>query len=268
MIIDSHAHITYEGLVEDVDNIVNSAKNAGVSVIQTISTKSSEFEKVKLMANRFEIVYCSIGIHPHEVENEKNFDELALEREASSHNKIIGIGETGLDYYYKNSAATVQQKFFDFHANVAKKLDMPIIVHTREAEEDTYSIIKNHSINSELKGLIHCFTSSIEFARKMLDLGFYISLSGIVTFKNAIALQDVAKFIPNDRLIIETDAPFLAPVPMRGKINKPEYIVHTLNFLAELRNTNVEKLANITSDNFFRLFTKNISKDNFNIQKN
>lgn len=255
MLIDSHCHLEYKGLVEDQAAVIARARDAGVGAFLNISTRQSEWGQVVGTAAREPDIFASIGIHPHEADAHHDLGRTAL-LDASAHPKVIAIGETGLDYYYDRSERAVQQHLFRVHIDVARETGLPIIIHTRDAEDDTYAILAEEMDKGAFPALIHCFTASRDFAEKVLDLGLTISLSGIVTFKNAKDLQAVAKIIPDDRLLVETDSPFLAPVPNRGKICEPAFVADTARFVAEIRGVAPETLAAQTTANFARLFSK------------
>ncbi len=255
MLIDSHCHLEYEGLVEDQQAVLERAREAGVTGFLNISTRQREWDRVIATAAREKDVWASVGIHPHEADSHADLGEAAL-IDASRHPRVIGIGETGLDYYYEHSDRATQQALFRTHIAVARQTGLPLIVHTRDAEEDTARILTEETEKGAFPGLIHCFTASASFARQILDLGLSISLSGIVTFKNAKDLQAIARELPEDRLLVETDAPFLAPVPHRGKTCEPAFTADTARFMAELREVTPEHLCDATARNFFRLFAK------------
>ncbi|GAA4643775.1 TatD family hydrolase [Pontixanthobacter gangjinensis] len=255
MLIDSHCHLEYKGLVEDQQAVLDRARSAGVKGFLNISTKHSEWGQVVATAARENDVWASVGIHPHEADEHADLDIDVL-REAVSHPKVIAIGETGLDYYYDKSDRSVQQALFRLHIKVARETGLPVIIHTRDAENDTAAILEEELGKGAFPALIHCFTASYDFGRKVLDLGLTISLSGIVTFKNAKELQGIAAELPHDRILVETDSPFLAPVPHRGKVCEPAFVHNTAQFVAGLRGVSVEELGETTSDNFFKLFTK------------
>jgi TatD DNase family protein len=255
MFIDSHCHLEYEGLVEDQQGVLDRARAAGIKGFLNISTRQSEWDRVVGTADRIPNVWATVGIHPHEADQHADLGEAAL-LEATRHPKVIGIGETGLDYYYDKSDREVQQALFRTHIQVGRETGLPLIIHTRDAEDDTFRILEEEMGKGAFPALIHCFTASAEFGRKVLDLGLTISISGIVTFKNAIELQDVVKTIPEDRLLVETDSPFLAPVPHRGKRCEPAYTADTARFVANLRGVSEVELGEVTSRNFFALFTK------------
>jgi TatD DNase family protein len=255
MFVDSHCHLNYKGLVEDQQGVLDRARAAGVSQMLNISTRASEWDAVIAVAERESDVMASVGIHPHEADVHPDVETATLV-EKSAHPRVIGIGERGLDYYYDHSDRGRQRDSFRNHVAAARETQLPLIVHTRDAEEDTYDILAEEMGKGAYPALIHCFTASQDFAEKVLALGLYISISGIVTFKNAKDLQEAAKAVPLDRLLIETDSPFLAPVPHRGRPCEPAYVADTARFLAELRGEPLETLAEATSANFYRLFSK------------
>lgn len=255
MLIDSHCHLQYKGLVEDQQAVLSRAREAGLGGFLNISTRASEWQAVIATAAREPDVWASVGIHPHEADNHADLGEQAL-LEAAAHPRVIGIGETGLDYYYDHSDRATQQALFRTHIAVARETGLPAIIHTRDAEDDTARIVAEEMEKGSFPALIHCFTASAGFARAMLDLGLSISLSGIVTFRNAKDLQEIAQELPEDRLLVETDAPFLAPVPHRGAVCEPAFTADTARFVAALRGIEPERLAQATTRNFFALFAK------------
>jgi len=255
MFVDSHCHLNYKGLVENQANILARARDNGVSAMLNISTREREWNDVIGLAEQEKDVWASVGIHPHEADQHVGMDCAKLVAK-SAHPRVIAIGETGLDYYYDKSDRAQQCSGFREHIKACRETGLPIIIHTRDAEADTATILTEEMREGAFTGVIHCFTASAEFARIALDLGLYISLSGIVTFKNAQDLQDVAKWLPADRLLVETDAPFLAPIPHRGKTGEPAFVADTARFVALLRDVPPETLARQTSDNFYDLFTK------------
>jgi len=255
MFVDSHCHLNYKGLVEDQAAVLGRARGAGVSTMLNISTRESEWDAIVATAEREADVYASIGIHPHEADAHPDVDTAKLVARAA-HPRVIGIGETGLDYYYDHSDRDRQRASFRSHIAASRATGLPLIVHTRDAEDDTAAILTEEMGKGAFPGVIHCFTASAEFGQITLKLGLYISISGIVTFKNAKDLQATAATIPEDRLLIETDAPFLAPIPHRGKTGEPAFVADTARFLAELRGVPVETLATQTTENFRRLFAK------------
>lgn len=255
MLVDSHCHLNYKGLAEQQDEILGRARERGVTAMLNIATRESEWDAVLAAAEAHDDVWASVGIHPHDADQHAHIDTQKLIARAA-HPRIVGLGETGLDYYYDKSDREQQQISFRTHIHAAQKTDLPVIVHTRDAEADTLELMAEEMGKGPYRGVIHCFTASDDFARKALDLGFYISISGIVTFKNAADLQTTAKWLPQDRLLVETDSPFLAPVPHRGKTGEPAFVADTLSYLAQLRGEDREQLATITSQNFYKLFNK------------
>jgi len=255
MFIDSHCHLNYKGLVEDQPAVLARARAAGVELMLNISTCASEWDEVIGLAERESDVMASVGIHPHEADVHPDVATETLVEKAR-HPQVVGIGESGLDYYYDHSDRARQRDSFRAHVAAARATQLPLIVHTRDAEDDTYAILAEEMGRGAFPALIHCFTAGQDFADKVLALGLFISISGIVTFKNATELQAVAKTIPLDRLLIETDSPFLAPVPHRGRPCEPAYVADTARYLSALRNEPIEQLAAATSANFRHLFAK------------
>ena len=255
MFVDSHCHLNYKGLVEDQVAVLERARGAGVDTMLNISTREREWDEIVATAEHNPDVWASIGIHPHEADAHPDVDTAKLVARAA-HPRVIGIGETGLDYYYDHSDRERQRASFRSHIAASRATGLPLIVHTRDAEDDTAAILNEEMGKGAFPGVIHCFTASDAFARIALDLGLYISISGIVTFKNAKDLQATAATIPEDRLLIETDAPFLSPVPHRGKTGEPAFVADTARFLSGLRGVSVESLGASTSTNFHRLFAK------------
>ena len=255
MLIDSHCHLEYEGLVENRQAVLARAREAGIRGFLNISTRRREWDAVIATAECEPDVWASVGIHPHEADSHAGLGEAVL-REATRHPKVIAIGETGLDYYYDKSDRQVQQALFRTHIAIARETGLPLIIHTRDAEEDTARIIEEEMEQGAFPALIHCFTASGPFAERMLQAGLFISLSGIVTFKNAKDVQAVAATLPDDRILVETDSPFLAPIPHRGRTCEPAYTADTARFVAQLRGVTPEELAATTTRNFFTLFQK------------
>ncbi|MEP2988979.1 MAG: TatD family hydrolase [Parasphingorhabdus sp.] len=255
MLVDSHCHLNYKGLIEEQGAVLQRARDSGVTAMLNISTRESEWCDIVATAEHEDDVWASIGIHPHEADSHPDIDLSKLVDEAK-HERVIAIGETGLDYYYDHSDRDQQKQSFRTHIHAAQETGLPIIVHTRDAEDDTAEIMAEEMEKQEYTGVIHCFTASEEFAHKALKLGLYISISGIVTFKNAKDLQDTASKLPGDRLLVETDAPFLAPVPHRGKTGEPAFVADTTRFLADLRGQDYDELCQMTSKNFYDLFSK------------
>ncbi len=255
MLIDSHCHLNYPGLVEEQDAVVARAHEAGVGAMISISTRKNEWADVVAGADRHPHVFASVGVHPHEADGHAEVDAEELVN-AARHPKVVGLGETGLDYYYGHSAREAQQRLFRAHIAASRETGLPLIVHTRDAEEDTIAILQEETAKGAFPILIHCFTGTARLAQHCLALGACISISGIVTFRKAQDLQAVARELPADRLLVETDSPFLAPVPMRGKTCEPAFVAHTARFLADLRGISYEELQRTTAENTLRLFTK------------
>mgnify|MGYP001338893679 CR=1 FL=1 len=250
--IDSHCHLDHEPLLSDLENIILRSKKIGIKKLLTISTSKESFSKVKEIVNKDDIIFGSIGIHPHEADkNEIDLDFFL--KNLHENKKIIGIGETGLDFYYDNSDRDKQVDSFKLHIEAALKADIPLIVHSRNAEDKTFEILDDYK-DKKLKILMHCFTGSQKFAEKLLKFNSFFSASGIITFKNSLNLQKTFKFLPLDRILIETDSPFLAPVPNRGKKNEPSFIDFTATKLAEIKGIKKSELIKTTSDNFNNLF--------------
>lgn len=254
-IVDSHCHLNYKGLVEEQAAVIERAREAGVGCMLAINTKLKEYEQIVDIIENYYDVFGSVGIHPHEAENEPDVAVKAL-LELATHPKIVGIGETGLDYYYDNAPRDMQQVNFRSHIAAARETGLPVIVHTRDADQDCVSILQDEMKKGAFTGVIHCFTASQFLADAVLEMGFYISISGIATFKNARDLQATTKTIPLNRLLVETDAPFLAPVPHRGKRCEPAFVMDTARFVAELRGEDFAVLQHATTQNFFKLFNK------------
>ena len=254
-LIDSHCHLNYAGLAERQDEVLANARSRGVAGFLNISTRQSEWSDVLAAADRNADVWATVGVHPHEADAHPDLGAAALV-EAASHSRVIAIGECGLDYHYDNSERGAQRERFQAHIDAARQSGLPLVVHTRDAEQDTAEILGQAIREGGVAGVLHCFTGTADLARKALDLGFYISLSGIVTFKNAVDLQETAKWLPGDRMLVETDSPFLAPVPNRGRTCEPAFVADTAAFVASLRSEEPEALAERTTANFFRLFKR------------
>ncbi len=258
MWLDSHCHLNHENIEElgTPSNIISNAKETGVSGMMTICCEiAKEYEALKSIANDHDNVWCSVGTHPHDagLDTEKQFSSDDIVQMVKDNQKVVAIGETGLDYYYDNSPRDEQKDSFRKHIHASLESNTALVIHTRDAGDDTIQILKEEG---SPKGVLHCFSGSPALAQKGLDLGLYISFSGIVTFKKATELQDIAKTVPLESMLIETDAPFLAPVPLRGKINQPANVIHTGKFIAQLRGISEEEVANQTRENFFTLFPK------------
>jgi len=251
--IDSHCHLDHEPLYSNINEVIKRSKEIGVKKILTISTNQKSFENIKKIIEIDSMIFGTIGIHPHESSKEIVKSNYLVEN-AKKHQKIIGVGETGLDFYYKNSKVKDQIDSFIKHIEASISLNYPLIVHSRNAETETFEILNKYK-NTNIKILMHCFTGSKDFAKKLMELDVYFSASGIITFKNSIDLQETFKFIDKDRILIETDSPFLAPIPMRGKKNEPSYIKYTLEKLSQLKSINFNELEQVTSNNFENLFS-------------
>ena len=254
MIVDSHCHLDFSHLYDQLDNVVKRAEQKKVKYLLTICTTTKSFERIKLIISKYKNIYGTFGIHPHETKDHADIDCRYILNEKKKNKKIIGIGETGLDFFYNHSDKKIQTKSFLEHINAAHELNIPLIVHSRKAELETFEILKSENKNSDLKILMHCFTGTREFAKKLLDINCYISVSGIVTFKNSSDLAETVNTIPLDRLIVETDSPYLAPMPLRGKSNEPSYIVHTIEKLSKIKKTTKESIIQNTTNNFMKLF--------------
>jgi len=254
MIIDSHCHLDYSNLYDQLDDVIKRAKLNKVKYLLTICTTLKSFEKIKIIIDKYSNIYGTFGIHPHETNKHTNVNLKFILNKKRSYKKIIGIGETGLDFYYTHSDKKIQKASFVEHIQAASQLNIPIIVHSRNAETDTYEILKSEMKNSNLKVLMHCFTGSKDFANKLINLNCYISVSGIITFKNSTELADTISSIPIENLLVETDSPYLAPLPHRGKSNEPSYIVHTVEKLSKIKKTSKENIMSNTTNNFRNLF--------------
>jgi TatD DNase family protein len=255
MLVDSHCHLDFDSFDEDRSETIQRAFDAGVGTLVTICTHYSKFQTIAAIAELDPRIYCSVGIHPHQVEEEEeiNLDDLF---QAAKHPKVIGIGETGLDYFYDQSPREDQQTSFRTHIAAARETLLPLIVHTRDADDDMAAILKEEMQIGAFPCVLHCFSSSRALAETAIELGFYLSLSGILTFKNAEELREIIRDMPVDRLLVETDSPFLAPIPNRGKRNEPSFVVHTAEKAANIKGLDSTSFAKITTDNFFRLFSK------------
>jgi TatD DNase family protein len=250
MLVDSHCHLDF-AKEEERAGIIARARGAGVRTLLTISTKLEEFPGVRAIAESDPDIWCSVGVHPHEAEVEPVAAEALVE--LTKHPKVVGIGETGLDFYYEHSPREQQSQIFRAHLAASRETGLPIIVHTRDADPETIAILEEEKPRA---GVIHCFSTGRELAERAVAMGFYISISGIATFKNAQALRDIIRDLPLERLLVETDAPYLAPVPMRGKTNEPAFMVHTAALVAQLKGVTQDELARVTTENFFKLFSK------------
>ncbi|MDA0230124.1 MAG: TatD family hydrolase [Proteobacteria bacterium] len=260
MLVDSHCHLDFEDFDGDRDAVLARAAEAGIGALQTICTRLSQFSQVLAIAEAYPNIWCSVGIHPHHVSEEDDFTTADLLHIVESHEKVIGIGETGLDFFYDTSPREEQIAAFRKHIDASRECGLPLIVHTRSADSETCEILREEAGKGAFPGVIHCFSVGREVAETALDLGFYISLSGIVTFKNAESLRDIARDIPLERLLVETDSPYLAPVPHRGRRNEPAFVRDTAQFIANLKGVDFAEIVDQSSKNFFELFTRVDSK--------
>tara|TARA_Y100001958_G_C21156197_1_gene491159 strand:+ start:326 stop:1102 length:777 start_codon:yes stop_codon:yes gene_type:complete len=256
MIIDSHCHLTYEPMSSSLKETINRAHNEGVKYMLTISTEDKSYNKILKIISENESVYGTYGIHPHEAKSHKKIEFTDIIQKINMNKKVIGIGETGLDFYYNHSDKKDQIDCFEKHIFAAQELNLPLIIHSRSAENETFEILHKHLKKKSFKLLIHCFTGSREFAFKLLDLNAHISASGIVTFKKSVELANTFRDFPNEKILVETDSPYLAPLPLRGKPNEPSYIIHTVKFLSDLKKLPFKEFSRLTTQNFFNLFGK------------
>jgi len=254
MIIDSHCHLDYPVLYDHLDLVLKRAENNKVKKLLTICTTLESFDKIKIITEKYKNIYGTFGIHPHETKNHLNIDSNFIINLVKLNKKIIGVGETGLDFFYTHSEKNIQKNSFVEHIDAAIELKIPIIVHSRDAEKETYEILKYKKKNSDLKVLIHCFTGSQAFAKKLIDIGCYVSVSGIITFKKSSELANAVSNIPIENLLVETDSPYLSPIPYRGKSNEPSYIIHTVDKLSQIKNVSKEVVMEYTTNNFMKLF--------------
>jgi len=252
--IDSHCHLDHDPLFKNIDDIIKRSRDVGIEKLLTICTTLESFKKIKLLINKDKMIYGTYGIHPHEAKNDKISSDIII-KEIKQTNRIIGIGETGLDFFYNHSDKDDQIRSFEEHIKASIILDIPLIIHSRNAENETLEIFNKYK-NNKLKILMHCFTGSKQFAEDLLPLGAFFSASGIITFKNSLELQETFKIIPLDKLLIETDSPYLAPVPNRGKINEPSFVKYTAQKLADLKKISYLDLVENTTVNFNKLFNK------------
>ena len=255
MLIDSHCHLDFPELNDQLDTVLERAGGAGVGLMLTISTRVRRFDALRALAEAHDNIFCSVGTHPHHAAEEPDVTTEELVKLAC-HPKVVAIGEAGLDYHYDNSPRAVQAASFRTHMAASRETGLPLVIHAREADADIANILEEETEKGAFPFVLHCFTSGAELAQRGLALGGYVSFSGVITFKNADELRDIAREVPQDRLLVETDAPYLAPVPQRGKTNEPAYVIHTAASLAALRGMSETELARVTTDNFFRLFGK------------
>lgn len=255
MLVDSHCHLNFPELSSRLDEVVAGASAMDVGYMQTICTRMREFPAILAIAQQYDNVWCSVGVHPNNVAEEPpvTAEEIIV---ATKNPKVIGIGETGLDYYYEHSPREAQTHSFIEHIKASRETGLPVIVHTRAADDDTISILQNEMKKGKFPGLIHCFSTGSSLAHAAIEMGMCISISGIITFKKATELQDIVKELPLSSLLVETDAPYLAPMPHRGKPNEPAYTKYTAEFIAQLKGISYEEVARVTTENFFRLFGK------------
>jgi TatD DNase family protein len=254
MLIDTHCHLDFPDFAEERDEVIARANRAGVGRMITISTRISRFDEIRAIAEAYDTVWCTVGVHPHNAAEEAGVTSVERLVELAGHPKVVGIGESGLDYFYDKSPRAQQEALFRMHAQACRETDLPLVVHTRDADADTARILREEGAGQGLKGLMHCFSSSRELAEQVLDFGFYISISGIATFKKSEELRAIIRDVPLDRLLVETDAPYLAPVPKRGKRNEPAFVVHTAAVVAEVKGIGPDELAARTTANVLRLF--------------
>ena len=255
MIIDSHCHLNYSNDGIPLDKIISNAKDSNVGLMLNIATKPNEFSSIINTSILYDEVYFTLGVHPHEA-SDLNDDVIKEIHTNANNKKFIGIGETGLDYFYNNSEKSTQISSFEKQIELSQNLSIPLVIHMRNAEDDTLKIIRKKIKEKKFNGVIHCFTGTKKFADEIIDLGFYISASGVITFKKSFDLKNIFATLPDDKILAETDSPFLSPEPLRGKINQPSHIIHTIKKLAEIRNTNIDKLIELTKNNFLNLFQK------------
>jgi TatD DNase family protein len=255
LIVDSHCHLDYDGLHENLPAVLQRAEEAGVGLVLTISSRVKHIDKILSIARAYENVFCTVGTHPHNAHEELDVTIADLVQ-LSQHPKVVGLGEAGLDYFYDNSPREAQMQGFRKHIAAARESGLPLVIHTREAEDDTARVLEEEMVKGTFKAVLHCFTSQQWLAERGVALGLYVSFSGILTYKTADNLRETAKALPADRILVETDAPFLAPIPFRGKSNEPAFVAKTLEMLAQTRGQSRNEMAEITSANFFRLFDK------------
>jgi len=254
-IVDSHCHLNYEAITTNFSEVLQNAEDNNVKLMVSICTKMSEFDNIQKIADAHSNIFMSVGIHPNETHNEQDitFDDILQKTKAK---KVVALGETGLDYYYKTSDKDIQIKSFLNHIKVAQQTQLPVVIHSRDADDDMIEILTTEMNKAQFPALLHCFSSGRELAMKAIDLGLYISLSGIITFKNADELRSIVKDIPHNRLLVETDSPYLAPIPHRGKSNQPAYVRYVVEKLAHIIGLSFEDTMRLTTKNFFRLFSK------------
>lgn len=253
MLVDSHCHLNFPEFKQDLNQVIDHARDQGISHMLTVNTRLSEILEIKRIADTYSNIFCSVGVHPHDSKDYNDPNLIEQLKTHAAHPKVVALGETGLDYYYNNSDQVAQIDCFNMHLNTGIELDLPVIIHTRDADTDTLACLDTYP---NVKGVFHCFSGSTDFAKQGLDRGLYISFSGIITFKKAEELREVVKFVPLDRILVETDSPFLAPLPHRGKRNEPAFTYLVAKQVAELKNISIEEIAEVTTKNFFKLFKK------------
>ncbi|HTT48736.1 MAG TPA: TatD family hydrolase [Pseudolabrys sp.] len=255
MLVDSHCHLDFPDFASELDAVVARARAAGIGRMVTISTRVRKHSQVLAIAEKYPDVFCSVGTHPHNSAEEPDVDAKMLVALAQ-HPKIVAIGEAGLDYHYDNSPRAAQATSFRQHIAAARETGLPLVIHARDCDADMAAILMEETGQGAFPAVLHCFTGGRDLAMRAIDLGLYISFTGILTFKNSVALRDIAAALPADRILVETDAPYLAPLPFRGKRNEPAYVVETAKVLANTRGVSADEIAHQTTDNFFRLFNK------------
>ncbi|MBC8268272.1 MAG: TatD family hydrolase [Rhodospirillaceae bacterium] len=255
MLVDSHCHLDFPDFADDMEDIVVRAAEVGVNHMLSICTYVTKFDQVLAIAKRYDNIFCTVGIHPHNADKEPEVTAEHLIRMAAD-DKVIGFGETGLDFYYDKSPRDIQKRQFQAHIEASRQMGLPLVVHTRDADDEMAEILVEEMGKGEFTGLLHCFSSSRKLADTALELGLYLSISGIVTFKTADELRAIVKDVPLERLLVETDAPYLAPVPRRGKRNEPAFTRHTAEKISEIKGLSLDEVARVTTDNFFSLFSK------------
>ncbi|MCV6576972.1 MAG: TatD family hydrolase [Cohaesibacter sp.] len=255
MLVDSHCHLDFPELSAELDDVVRRAELAGVGHMVTISTHIRKFDQIKAIAEHYDNIFCSVGTHPHNADKELDFTANDIAKLAE-HPKCVAIGEAGLDYFYDNAPKEAQAQGLRTHIDAARITQLPLVIHSRDADDDMITILKEGMEEGAYPALLHCFSSGRKLAMEALEMGHYISLSGILTFKRSQDIRDIVADVPLDRLLVETDAPYLAPMPYRGKRNEPAYVAHTAQVLAEVKGVSIEEIARITTENFFRLFSK------------
>nr|WP_321444605.1 TatD family hydrolase [uncultured Cohaesibacter sp.] len=255
MLVDSHCHLDFPDFKEELDDVIRRAALAGVGHMVTICTHIRKFDQIKAIADRYDNIFCSVGTHPHNADQELDFsaDDIA---KLAEHPKCVAIGEAGLDYFYDNAPREAQAQGLRTHIKAAQMTGLPLVIHSRDADEDMIAILSEGMEEGPYKAILHCFSSGRELAMRAVDMGMYVSLSGILTFKRSQDIRDIVADVPLDRLLVETDAPYLAPMPYRGKRNEPAYVAHTAEVLADVKGVSKDEIAQITTDNFFRLFSK------------